>query len=219
MELYLQLGYGMMGHCKNLIKHWGSGTVILSPRDLKPNQLSEFAKEIKNLEGKVLLDPQVYLPRATHPRLQSHNYWDKEYNTINFWSGAGLDEQLTKLLELNRQLDCSAWILPGHSTNVVDDIWLQYQRRTIETAQKLQNKFFELIATVALNFDASRNPDRIHDLIESTKNWSVSTIYLICEPPQGQYLVDNPVWLTNILDLIAGLRLSGKKVILGSRCC
>jgi hypothetical protein len=215
MELYLQLGYGMMDHCKYLIEHWGGGTVILSPRDLKPNQLSNFAKEIKNLKGEVLLDPQVYLPRATHPRLQSHDYWHREYNTINFWSGAGLNEQLTKLLELNLELGCAAWILPGHSTSVVNDIWLECQRSTIEAAQKLQNNQFELIATVALNVDATKNPDQIHDLIESVKDWSVSTIYLICEPPKNQYLVDDPVWMTNLVDFIAGLRLSGKKVIVG----
>jgi hypothetical protein len=215
MELYLQLGYGMMDHCKYLIEHWGGGTVILSPRDLKPNQLSNFAKEIKNLKGEVLLDPQVYLPRATHPRLQSHDYWHREYNTINFWSGAGLNEQLTKLVELNLELGCAAWILPGHSTSVVNDIWLECQRSTIEAAQKLQNNQFELIATVALNVDATKNPDQIHDLIESVKDWSVSTIYLICEPPKNQYLVDDPVWMTNLVDFIAGLRLSGKKVIIG----
>jgi hypothetical protein len=215
MELYLQLGALMMGHCKSLIEHWGGGTVILSPRDLEPNQLSNFAKEIKNLKGEVLLDPQVYLPRATHERLQSHNYWEKEYDTINFWSGAGVNEQLTKLLELNLGLGCAAWILPGHSTSVISDTWLEYQRRTIEAAQNLQNNSIELIATVALNVDATRNPDQIHDLIESAKNWSASAVYLICEPPKYQYLVDNPVWLTNIVDLIAGLRLSGKKVIVG----
>jgi hypothetical protein len=215
MELYLQLGALMMGHCKYLIEHWGGGTVILSPRDLEPNQLSKFAKEIKKLKGEVLLDPQVYLPRATHERLQSHNYWEKEYDTRNFWSGAGVNEQLTKLLELNRGLGCAAWILPGHSTSVISDTWLEYQRHTIEAAQNLQNNSFELIATVALNVDATRNPDQIHDLIESAKNWSASAVYLIGEPPKYQYLVDNPVWLTNIVDLIAGLRLSGKKVIVG----
>lgn len=214
MELYLQLGYGMMSHCNDLIEDWGGGTVILSPRDLKPKQLSKFAKEIKKLKGEVLLDPQVYLPRATHPGLQSHDYWHKEYNTINF-GDAELNEQLKKLLEINRELDCAAWILPGHITSVVNDIWLKCQRSTIEAAQKLQNNQFELIATVALNVEATKNPDQIHYLIESVKNWSVSTIYLICEPPKGYYLVDDPVWMTNIVDFIAGLRLSGKKVIVG----
>ncbi|MEG4859904.1 hypothetical protein QUB75_18715 [Microcoleus sp. K1-B6] len=215
MELYLQLGALMMGHCKSLIEHWGGGTVILSPRDLEPNQLPKFAKEIKKLKGEVLLDPQVYLPRATHKRLQSHNYWEREYKTINYWSGGGLSQQLTSLLELNQQLECAAWILPGNYTSAVSDSWLKDQLCTIETAQTLNNNSFELIATVALNIEATRNSAQIHDLIESAKDWSVSAIYLICEPPNGEYLVDDQVWLVNIVDLIAGLRLRGKKVIVG----
>ncbi len=39
MNLYLQLGHGMMEHCRHLISRWGGGTVILSPRDLSPDQL------------------------------------------------------------------------------------------------------------------------------------------------------------------------------------
>ncbi|NEU76474.1 hypothetical protein PI95_029155 [Hassallia byssoidea VB512170] len=215
MDFYLQLGWGMMGHCENLLKGWEGGTVILSPRDLEPEQLINFAGKIKKLKGQVLLDPQVYLPRATHLRLQSHNYWDKEYSTIAFWSGTGLNQQLMKLLELNRQLSCDAFILPGLYTRTVNIDWLEYQRATIESAQSLQDNQFDLIATVALSVDVIKNPDQIHGLIESVKNWSSNTIYLICEPPTGQYLVNDPAWLANVLDLIAGLRLSDKKVILG----
>ena len=46
MEFYLQFGYGMMEHCRHLIKSWGRGSVILSPRDLEEQQLEKFASEI-----------------------------------------------------------------------------------------------------------------------------------------------------------------------------
>ena len=36
MELHLQFGFGMMEHCRHLLTEWGSGTVVLSPRDLTP---------------------------------------------------------------------------------------------------------------------------------------------------------------------------------------
>lgn len=215
MDFYLQVGWGMMDHCETLLQRWDGGTVILSPRDLSSKQLINFANKIKKLKGQVLLDPQFYLPRATHPKLQSHNYWNKEYDTINFWSGEGLKQQLTKLLELNLQLGCDAFILPGLYTRTVNGIWLDYQRATIESAQALQDNPYNLIATVALGFDAVKNPDQIHDLIESIKNWSINTIYLICEAPAGQYLVNDPAWMANVVDLVAGLRLSGKKVIIG----
>jgi hypothetical protein len=215
MDFYLQLGWGMMSHCEALLARWGGGTVILSPRDLEPQQLLTFARKVHRVNGKVLLDPQVYLPYANHSRLQSHDYWDRGYTTLAFWSGQGLKRQLTKLLELNRQLSCSAFILPGLYASAIDDDWLEYQCATIASAQALEDNQFELITTVVLSADVTRNPDQIHDLVEAAKNWDISTIYLICEPPNGQYLVDNSAWLANVVDLIAGLRLGGKKVFIG----
>lgn len=215
MEFYFQIGWGMIGHCETLLTRWGGGTVILSPRDLEPKQLLNFAKKVQNKNGHVLLDPQFYLPYANHPRLQSHNYWDKTYSTLAYWSGVGLAQQLTKLLDLNQQLNSTAFILPGLYANAVNDDWLECQRATIKVAQTLTNNQFELIGTVALSNEATKDPDQIHNLLEASKDWKISTIYLICEPPNAQYLVDNSAWLANIIDLIAGLRLSSKKVIVG----
>jgi hypothetical protein len=215
MDFYLQVGWGMRSHCEALLARWGGGTVILSPRDLEPKQLPTFASKVQRLNGRVLLDPQVYLPHANHSRLQSHVYWDKEYNTLAFWLGQGIKQQLTKLVELNRQLSCSAFILPGLYASAIDNDWLEYQQATIASAQALEDNPFELVATVVLSADVTRNSEQIHDLLEAAKNWDISTIYLICEPPNGQYLVDNCAWLANVVDLIAGLRLGGKKVFVG----
>ncbi|MBG1263738.1 hypothetical protein [Nostoc commune] len=215
MELFLQFGHGMMEHCYNLIQDWGSGTVILSPRDLKPEQLQTFANKINNLGGSILLDSQFYLPYGDHEKLQSHTYWPKTYTSVDFWSGSGLKELLTKVLILNRQLKCINFILPGLYAETIDDDWLIRQSDVVKTAQELEHNPLELIATVALSADATRNVDQIHELLENAKGWSVSGIYLICEHPKSQYLVDDPLWLANVLDLIAGFRLSGKKVIVG----
>jgi hypothetical protein len=65
MDLYLQFGHGMMEHCRHLVRSWAGGTVILSPRDLKREQLVKLSEEIRALQGgQVLLDPQVYVPRS-----------------------------------------------------------------------------------------------------------------------------------------------------------
>ena len=69
MDLFLQMGYGMMGHAKELIKKWHGGTVILSPRDMTLLQMEKFSKEIKNNGGEILIDPQFYIPRADHEKL------------------------------------------------------------------------------------------------------------------------------------------------------
>ena len=42
MELYFQYGYGMKKIVTDLSKDWGKSTVILSPRDIAPEQLIKW---------------------------------------------------------------------------------------------------------------------------------------------------------------------------------
>jgi hypothetical protein len=49
VELYLQFGYGMMDHTISLLRTWGGGGVILSPRDLKQGQLIRVAGQAREL--------------------------------------------------------------------------------------------------------------------------------------------------------------------------
>ena len=50
---------------------------------------------------------------------------------------------------------------------------------------------------------------------EAIPVWDVTLIYLVCEHPNGDYLVTDPGWLANVVDLVAGIRLAGKQVIVG----
>lgn len=214
MELNLQFGYGMMDHSRSLIEQWGGGTVILSPRDLSANQLSKLAKEIGALQkGAVLLDPQFYLPHADHERLNSHDYWPDSYSTSAFWSGSELRTLLSKLDALNRSLGCHSLIAPGLYADRVDDDWLARQKVVLEEATAALTT--PVLATVALSADAVRSDQAIEDILASAEAWEVAGIYLVCEHPNGDYIVTDPTWLTNVLDLVAGFRLKGKQVIVG----
>lgn len=51
MDLYLQFGHGMMEHSRHLVRSWGGGTVILSPRDLERKQLVKLSEEIRVMKG------------------------------------------------------------------------------------------------------------------------------------------------------------------------
>jgi len=215
MELYLQFGYGMMEHCRSLISGWHGGTVILSPRDLNDKQLKSLAVDItKKHSGLVLLDPQFYLPHADHERLCSHEYWPDEYETNVFWQGSALTALMTKLQKLNHQLSCSELILPGMLAVTIDDDWFATQAAIIEEARALENDM-PLLATIALSADAVRSDEQIALLLEETVKWKADGYYIVCEHPKGNYLVDDPKWLANVLDLVAGLRLQGSRVILG----
>src|SRR5205823_5154168 len=99
MELYLQLGYGMMEICRRLLRGWGSGTVILSPRDLEYHRLLKFAEELSTIGGATLFDPQFFLPRATHRRLRSHDYFPDDYDTNMLAGGPSLEGMLQRVAE------------------------------------------------------------------------------------------------------------------------
>lgn len=215
MDLYLQFGYGMMEHCRHLIGEWGGGTVVLSPRDLTNDQLSRLAATINGLEnGHVLLDPQFYLPHSDHERLCSHGFWPDEYDTNVFWQGPALNSLLTKLQALNVSLCTESFILPGLLARNIEDSWLEVQRAINAEAQSMYPEL-PLIQTIALSDEAIRDQNQIGNLIEAAAGWKVDGFYVVCEHPRGAYLVDDPNWLANVLDLCAGLRLLGKRVILG----
>ena len=61
-----------------------------------------------------------------------------------------------------------------------------------------------------------RDQNQIASLLEAAPGWEYDGFYIVCEHPNGNYLVEDPNWLTNVLDLVAGLRLLGTHVILGS---
>lgn len=215
MRMYLQFGFGMMEHCRALFQKWGGGTVILSPRDLNPKQLIDFGNSLRKLPNiHTLIDPQLYLPHANHERLTSHPYWPSDYETGLFFQGPSLQKTLSELEITNKILDTCSFILPGLLATRVDDLWLESQKLILEAAVKRFGAG-NLTQTIALSADVVLDEEQITAVLEESVKRPVKNYYLICESPSGAYFVDNPIWLVNVLDLIAGLRLGGAGVILG----
>lgn len=215
MDLHLQFGHGMMEHSRHLVRSWGGGTVILSPRDLKREQLVKLSDEIRALPGgQVLVDPQFYVPRSDHHRLTSHDYWPDSYQTNGFCSGTGMQTLLSTVLQLNQDLGCAAFILPGLMADAIDDIWLETLRTIVAHAGTL-NAGMPLYATVALSSDSVKDTAGIQDLLAEFETLDVEGAYLLFEHPNGEYIVQDPIWLANALELAAGLRLLGKTVVVG----
>lgn len=215
MELYLQFGYGMMAHCRHLIESWGTGTVILSPRDLDDEQLKRFGNEIAALPGgRCLLDPQFYLPHADHEKLCKHDFWPQGYNTSTFLTDGGLTKLLNDLKRLNSEVRSAEVILPGLFAEKINDDWLNTQKHIVEKSSEVE--FGQpLISTIALSSESVRDEKQVSALLEWAERNPLKAYYVVCEHPNGQYLVEDPNWVANVLDLCAGLRLLGSRVILG----
>lgn len=215
MDLYLQFGHGMMEHSRQLISAWGGGTVLLSPRDLKADQLKRIAEDVTAMpEGRVLVDPQCYLPDSDHARLCSHDYWPEDYASGEFWSGGELDDLLKKLLELNESVGAAALILPGMHGTEVDADWLAVQAAIRKAARSLDTAL-PVYVTAALSADALRTDEQVGALLEDAQSHPADGYYLVFEHPNGDYLADDPSWLSSVLDIVAGLRLLGSEVVLG----
>jgi hypothetical protein len=217
MDLYLQFGHGMMEHSRHLIGAWGGGTVILSPRDLDRAQLQRMADDLRRKNGRVLLDPQFYLPHADHKRLLAHDYWPKSYEQSHSISSGEWSRLLEKIFALNDALGSESIILPGVLLKDPDRIE-EWTRQVHDMFQELPDRrgaSSPLIATVALSDTATRDADVVHLVIDELRGWPVAGVYVVCQPPRGDYLVTDPMWLANVLDLVAGARLCGRIAILG----
>ena len=214
MEMYLQLGSGMMQMTRDLIGDWGGGTAILSPRDFDPKQLVTLANDVTELNGCVLFDPQFYLPYSEHKRLCSHQYWPKEYESGAFWSGGNLSTLVEEILALNAELKTSATLLPGLFGSAIDDDWLARQSTLIKAARASAPDTV-LYATLALSAEVLRSEDAVHDVLEAFTEWEVDGAYLVCEHPNGDYLVADTMWISNVIDLTAGVKVKKRNAILG----
>ncbi|WP_321367287.1 hypothetical protein [uncultured Desulfuromusa sp.] len=214
MELFLQFGHGMMEHCRQLVSRWGGGTVILSPRDLTEDQLSTVSSDVIKRGGSTMLDPQFYDPRGDHHGLVKHTYWPENYTTSLFLPGAQLTQLLNDLIYLNDIAKTGKFILPSLYCERVDGDWLAVQGAIIDESVRLitdKPRF----ATICISGEALRFEEQVEALLNASEDWDVQGYYVVPEHPNGTYLVDDPMWLANLLNLCSGLKLQDRKVVVG----
>jgi hypothetical protein len=214
MKMSLQMGSGMMGHAKDLVSKWGEGELVLSPRDLKEDKMIKFSSDIHNLGGTLCIDPQCFIRNLDHNKLTSHKFWTsfKSVET-NALINASSSPMLSDLKELNDKVGTSKFIVPCIMLDSNDDMYIKVLENLIDISTSII-KDKEIYATIALSESFVDNENEIEALIDRLSKWQVDGIYLLAESPSG-YLIDDPVWLGNLLLLCAGIFISGKKVTLG----
>lgn len=204
----------MMTLTEELVSAWGGGSVVLSPRDMTIDQMKRVAKSVKAGNGNVFVDPQFYVPRSEQAKLTAHSFWPDDYETAAFNS-----DSVQRLIEhlntdYNQAFGTAAFIAPAVYASIVDENWYKMQRLYLEAAQKVIGSK-PLYLTACLGNEVIGSESMVHQTIEYIQNLPVTGVYLVAEHPKNQYLVDDPVWLLNLLDLVAGLKLQGKRVIVG----
>ena len=111
MEMFLQFGHGMMAHTRELLRVWGGGGVVMSPRDLTAEQLGRFAGQVRSLGAAPLFDPQCFSTDADHYRLVTHDYWEQvvaKHPREVYLGGPVTADLLGRLADLGRNLKVTA---------------------------------------------------------------------------------------------------------------
>ncbi|WP_419307162.1 hypothetical protein J8402_11110 [Chromohalobacter israelensis] len=217
MDFYLQMGHGMKAMTLELINKWGGGTAILSPRHMTLEQMKKASSEIHSTGGKVLLDPQFYFPRTSDGKLKRHAFWPDSFSTFSFFNGGGIDTLIDCLIDdYFSDLNLDSFIIPSLLCKEADNDWDAVNQIIINSVARRKNdidtkKYF----TLCLEEKLIRDEQKVHDLIDTVSGYDVDGFYIIPEHPDNKYLVDDVQWLTNLLDLTAGLKLTNKEVIVG----
>lgn len=218
MDLYLQFGYGMKALTLDLSKKWGGASVILSPRDMTPSQLKMWSKEFEKANVQCYFDPQCYCPKSHQKRLIQYDYWDSNLNTNLQSSETPVDRQIKSIKEYNDIANTKAYILPcilnSYSTDWSKRFMLQ-SSRFIEAANKVMHDK-PIFATIALPRDfLIQSEEAIEPILQKIIELDVDGYYVIAEALDRKYLIDSPIWLSNVLHICAALKIAGKKVIYG----
>lgn len=207
MDFYIQMGHGMQEMTQELFKNWGQGTIIVSPVNIVPNRLEKFCEKIKKVNGNILFDPQLYFPEKYHKNLKQYDYWVCDMNE-------NLGELIKKLTLLNSRIGTKEVILPSYTTSVIDERWISLQKKVVhEAAKNVESD--DLILTVSLDKEVMKDAGELEKIVSMVEKLSVSGIYLVCKHPDKLYLVDEPLWLLNLMNLVTAIKRLNKKVIVG----
>jgi len=212
MKFYIQMGHGMQCICRDLSMLWNGATTILSPLNISEDKLSFFSQSLLKLNGQVILDPQMYSPRKYHKNLQKYSYWPKK-DITNIELGE-YKIVLKSLYRINEQIQSEAFILPSSTTGRIDELWNNIQNAIANQAKQITNSK-DLIHTIALKSEVLSDEYQVEKIIQYTNQWNVDGVYIVCEHPERYYLVDKPLWVVNLLSLVAGIKRQGKSVIVG----
>jgi hypothetical protein len=207
----------MMAHIRALLKRWGCGAAILSPRDLEVEQTLNLSRDVVKMGCEALIDPQCFVRDADRERLFTYPFWATlraGNSTANLLAGPSLRNSLVLLRDFSREAGVERYILPGFLAESVNEFWIASLERTIEIASDVFGDPARLIPTIALGTDTVLDEEAIETVIETASKWEVPHLYVVAETPTA-YLVDDPSWLGDLATLVAGLELAGKSVTVG----
>ena len=212
MELYIQMGHNTGKLALEHLEDLGVGWFFIRPFKFLQNKIVIFSYKDKKKHGRVFLDPQLYYPRKFHKKLSEYAYWPNE--DITALEAGQFDQVVSGLADLNKEIDSDVFILPSTTAKRIDSLWNKVQKLIIESAQKYAPDM-EYMHTIAISSEVANDENQIEQITSFVEEWDIPGVYIVCEHPKKFYLVDRPLWVSNIMSLAAGIKRQHKKVVIG----
>jgi hypothetical protein len=212
MELYIQMGHGMQSLSLEILESLPGTTLILSPVNIKPQNLPVFANRYKKAGGKIMFDPQLYFPRDSHKTLCLYDYWPCE--NITTAEQDGFRNQIQILKKINADLETDYFILPSSHCKSIDKNWIERTKKSVDIGQSL-NLSKDVFQTLSLGKTVLSEEQSVEIILSAFEQWEIYGVYLVFERPENNYLIDQPIYLVNLISLVSGLKKQGKKVVVG----
>jgi hypothetical protein len=213
-NFYLQQGHGMLSLNKEFVESNPNTGVILSPRNCTKEQIERHASELHERNAAVLFDPQFYQPRTERENILNYPYWnDLNFETVDFATRGAFELCKGVITYQVEQLNVSEVILPGRFSNVVSEEWLETQFAFADAANSMKIGK-PVYSTVSVGPDVVRDRNAFDRLLNEIVSYPVDGIYFIVQSPRD-FLVNDELFLYNILDGLLSVRLSDKKILIG----
>jgi len=188
MKIFAQQGYGPKDKLTTALSNSEIEGVILSPRYLKPQKLSDQIEQIAAHNGQAYMDPEWHAAiHLSHPMSNLGNLETWSYFTMprrgQLISGAAIPKVLENSLQVQKELGLQEWIAPNvlidNADSIETGISLNFISRTKEASKRVGNA--QVFATLALSRDAILNTKGFQDIFDALTS--------IPTPPDGVYIV------------------------------
>lgn len=210
MRLLIQYGYGMKAMTEHLAGVLPSAGVVLSPRDIDQRSAISLSERVRKAGCSLFLDPQIYALSGGHELkvTPEYDFWPRVVDVTQVpW-----EDVVRRLEVVNGLLRSEAIILPSPYTKKIDNAYLAAQDRVVAASA---DKSRPAYLTLCLSPRVLSSEKDLTVLLSKAEEWRVDGYYVIPERPDGDYLTDDPLWMSNLLRLCAGLKLKGKNVVVG----
>lgn len=219
MKLGLQMGHGMLGLVREFLDYEGTrNDLVLSPRNFSKNKsktgverMVEFAVgPVKRSSGGVLIDPQLFSTGNATRSLREFPHWLACGGDL--W--ADVPAALSEIAALNDACGTDLFIIPSTIMETVEERRLYELRELASRAREYAGER-KALATLSLGQDVLRGEESVSKLLYDIESWDVDGFYIVSEHPRNKYLVDQPLWLYNLMCLVAGIKRMQKLAYVG----